>query len=68
MKVDVNKMECCMVRAGVYSVSDLAKKVGVSQQTVYAIKQRGTCRMQTAAAIARALGVDVTAIMEEGDK
>lgn len=68
MKVDANKMECCMVRAEVYSVSELAKKVGVSQQTVYAIKQRGTCRMQTAAAIARALGVDVTEIMEDVER
>lgn len=65
MKISKSKLECCMVRAEIYTMAALAKMVGVSPQSMSAIKQRGTCRMETASKIARALGVDVAEIMEE---
>lgn len=65
MKINKNKLECCMVRAEIYTMAALAKIVGVSPQAMSAIKQRGTCRVETAGKIARALGVDVAEITED---
>lgn len=65
MKISISKLERCMIRAEIYTMSALAKMVGVSPQSMSTIKQRGTCRMETAGKIARALGVDVAEIMEE---
>jgi len=43
VKINKNKLEYCMVRAEIYTMAALAKMVGVSPQSMSAIKQRGTC-------------------------
>lgn len=47
------------------TLGQLADKAGIQRQNLSIIKKRGTCTALTAVKIARALGVDVTDIIEE---
>ncbi len=47
------------------STLELAKKSGLSRQTISCIKQGKRCREETAKKIAKALDVDVTEILED---
>ena len=64
MRIDRIKLITEMARQDITSIR-LAEKSGVSRVTVSALRCGKTCTSETAGKIARALGVDVTEIMEE---
>lgn len=64
MRIDRVKLIAEMARRDVTSTR-LAEAAGVSRVTVSALRCGKTCTAETAGKIARALGVDVTEIMEE---
>ena len=64
MRIDRVKLIAEMARQNVTSIR-LAEKSGVSRVTVSALRCGKTCTSETASKIARALGVDVTEIIEE---
>lgn len=63
MRIYVWKVEAMLARDGV-TRAELSKRSGISRQSVSCILQRGTCSTVNTGKIARALGVDVTEIME----
>lgn len=64
MRIDRIKLITEMARQDVTSIQ-LAERAGVSRVTVSALRCGKTCTAETAGKIARALGVDVTEIVEE---
>ena len=64
MRIDRVKLIAEMARRDVTSTR-LAEAAGVSRVTVSALRCGKTCTAETAGKIARALGVDVTEIVEE---
>lgn len=64
MRIDRVKLIAEMARQNFTSIR-LAEKAGVSRVTVSALRCGKTCTPETAGKIARALGVDVTEIVEE---
>ena len=64
MRIDRIKLITEMARRDVSSTR-LAEAAGVSRVTVSALRCGKTCTAETAGKIARALGVDVTEIMED---
>lgn len=63
MKISKRKLEIAMARAEL-NRDTLAKKANMPIPTVCNVYTRGTCKPVTAGRIAKALGVDVTEIME----
>lgn len=63
MKISKTKLEIAMARAEL-NRDTLAKKANMPIPTVCNVYTRGTCKPATAGRIAKALGVDVTEIME----
>lgn len=68
MKINKERIECCMVRSGIFTSKHLADIAGISPQALCAAKQRGSCSLLTAASLARALGVDVEELLEQPRK
>ena len=64
MKISRNKVDLLTADRGMTG-KQLAATAGISRQSLSTIKTRGTCTALSAIKIARALGVDVTEIMEE---
>ena len=64
MKISKKKLDVLQCRAGLTG-SQVAVKAGLKPQSYSAVKNRGSCAAPTVAAIAAALGVDVTEIIEE---
>lgn len=64
MRIDRIKLIAEMARKNL-KVKDLARLAGISRMTVTAVRGGKSCTSSTATHIARALGVDVTEIMEE---
>ena len=64
MRIDRVKLIAEMARQDVTGIQ-LAERAGVSRVTVSALRCGKTCTAETASKIARALGVDVTEIIEE---
>lgn len=64
MKISKRKLEIAMARAEL-NRDTLAKKADMPIPTVCNVYTRGTCKPATAGRIAKALGVDVTEIIEE---
>ncbi|HIZ30696.1 MAG TPA: helix-turn-helix transcriptional regulator [Candidatus Fournierella merdipullorum] len=64
MRIDRVKLIAEMARQDITSIQ-LAEKAGVSRVTVSALRCGKTCTAETAGKIVRALGVDVTEIVEE---
>lgn len=64
MRIDRIKLITEMARQDVTGIQ-LAERAGVSRVTVSALRCGKTCTAETASKIARALGVDVTEIIEE---
>lgn len=64
VRIDVQKIEAMLARDCV-TRTEVSKRSGISRQSVSCILQRGTCSTVNAGRLARALGVDVTEIMEE---
>lgn len=63
MKISKTKIENISAEKG-WNASMAAREAGINAQMFSIVKTRGTCRPETALKIARALGVDVTEIME----
>jgi DNA-binding Xre family transcriptional regulator len=53
-----------MAKKNIYSFSQLSRESGVSKQTLSYIKNGKTCSIKTLNSISKALGVDVTEIIE----
>lgn len=66
MKLDKRKLECAMANSCMNSY-DLAEKTGLNYQTVRKAPLQNV-KPRTAGLIAKALGVDVTEILEEEAK
>ena len=64
MRIKARKVEAMLARDCV-TRTEVSKRSGISRQSVSCILQRGTCSTVNAGRLARALGVDVTEIMEE---
>ena len=64
MRIDRVKLIAEMARQNL-KVKDLSASAGISRMTITAVRGGKSCTSNTAAHIARALGVDVTEIMEE---
>lgn len=64
MRINRIKLITEMARQDVTSIQ-LAERAGVSRVTVSALRCGKTCTAETAGKIARAMGVDVTEIVEE---
>lgn len=63
MKIDTTKLSILCIRKG-WNTMQLAEKAGITRQTLSTVKGRGTCAMGTAGKLAKALGVDVTELLE----
>ena len=63
MKISKQKIFATQAQFGL-TMKQLAELSGISRQNLSTILHRGSCRPDTAGKIARALGVDVTEIME----
>lgn len=64
MRLDEIKFAVAMVKKG-YSLTSLAKDCGLSRNTLSLAKAGKRIKPETAAAIANALGVEVTDILED---
>lgn len=64
MKISKSKLEIAMARAEL-NRNTLAEKAEIPIPTVCNVYTRGTCKPATAGRIARALGVDVTEIIDQ---
>ena len=65
MKISVLKIETIMAKKNMTKAA-MANAAGMCRQNVSTIVRRGTCEPRTAGKLAKALGVDVTEITEEG--
>lgn len=63
LKVNKNKLEIAMARAEL-NRNTLAEKAGMPIPTICNVLTRGTCKPATVGRIAKALGCDVTEILE----
>ncbi|MFR8011264.1 MAG: helix-turn-helix transcriptional regulator [Clostridia bacterium] len=64
MNISRDKIELLQAKQG-WTVKELAKKAGISYQTLCTLKGRGGCLPKTAFKLAKALGVDVSEIIEQ---
>ena len=64
MRLDRKKMVCAMMDADL-NTKQLAERAGVSRATTCSIKNGKSCNYDTAVKLAKALGVDVTEIIED---
>ncbi len=64
MKVNKRKLEIAMARAEL-NRNQLAEKANIPLPTICTAVRRGTCKPATAGRIAKALGVDVTEIIDQ---
>lgn len=64
MKISRRKIEIMQARKNM-PTKQLTELSGISRENFSATVRRGNCRPETAGKIARALGVDVTEIMED---
>ena len=63
MRISKQKIFAVQAKRGL-TKKQLAELSGISRQNLSTVVHRGSCRPETAGKIARALGVDVTEIME----
>lgn len=64
LRINKSKLEIAMARAEL-NRNTLAEKAGMPIPTICNVYTRGTCKPATAGRIAKALGVDVTEIIED---
>lgn len=64
LRINKSKLEIAMARAEL-NRNTLAEKAGMPIPTICNVYTRGTCKPATAGRIAKALGVDVTEIIEQ---
>ena len=65
MNIDAIRIERILAETGA-TISALAKKCGLSRQSVSTIVRRGTCEPRTAGKLAAGLGVSVSDIILAG--
>lgn len=64
----ISKKQLCVLQCRLgLTGAQIAEKAGIKPQCYSAVKNRGTCSSTTIGKIARALGVDVTEIIEQED-
>ena len=66
MTISKDKLERLMVNKGVSS-SELAKRLGVQEQSISKMKRNKTCRLRTALKLCQALECNVEEIIEESE-
>ncbi len=64
MEISKRKIKVLMAMQGL-TTKDLAAKMGMQGNNLSTILTRGTCRPETAAKLAKGLGVDVREIIKE---
>ena len=64
MRIDRKKLVCAMMDKEI-NVKELARKSGVSKQTISNVKNGKSCIDAVGNAIANALGVDVADLLED---
>ena len=64
MKINRNAIDIIAAQKGL-TMADIAQRAGLSRQSVSTIRARGTSSAISAGKIARALGVDVTELLED---
>ncbi|WP_334145610.1 helix-turn-helix transcriptional regulator [Muricomes intestini] len=64
MKINKERLLLAMAKKNINSFSELSEEANVSRQTLSYIKNGKTCSIKTLNAISKALGVDVTEIIE----
>lgn len=64
MKINVNKLLLAMARKQ-WNFKQLSAHCGVSRATLSSIKNGKTCGVVTLSKIAKALGVDITELLED---
>lgn len=64
MKISKSKLEIAMARAEL-NRNTLAEKANMPIPTICNVLMRGTCKPATVGRVAKALGVDVTEIIED---
>lgn len=64
MRISRESLAVLLIRTNLNGIQ-LAKKSGLSRGTITAIKNGKSCSRESAERIAKALGVDVTEIMED---
>ena len=64
LKINKAKLEIAMARAEL-NRNTLAEKAGMPIPTICNVYSRGTCKPATAGRIAKALGCDITEILED---
>ncbi len=64
LRVSQNKVQLEMAREGL-NPYDLCSKAGISYASYRRIMKTGMCKIATLGNLSKALGVDVTAILEE---
>lgn len=64
LKINKAKLEIAMARAEL-NRNTLAEKAGMPIPTICNVYSRGTCKPATAGRIAKALGCDITEIIEQ---
>lgn len=64
MKIDVHKIKLALAERKM-TQSELAKKSGISRQSISTILTRGTCALSNAGKLAESLGLPVSAITRE---
>jgi DNA-binding Xre family transcriptional regulator len=64
MRISKSKLAVAMARVGL-NLTTLSAKSGISRATISYINNGKSCRPEVAGRIARALGVDVTELIEE---
>ncbi len=65
MQIDRKKLVCAMIDAEL-STKELAKRSGVSRQTISYIKNGKTCAEETVEKIADALKMEKSSLLKEG--
>ena len=63
-RLNTKAIALLMAAAGIDTQTALSEKTGISRQSICTIMARKSCTTANALKIARALGVDVTEIME----
>lgn len=64
-KISKNKMSLAMLKAGIYSAKELAKRAKISPNTLSRINNGGSAKLPTIIALAAALNCDPADLIEE---
>lgn len=63
MNISCSKIDILTIKNG-WDYTTLSQKSGISRSQIATLRKRETCQIKTALKLAKALGVDVTEIIE----